>query len=72
MPWTLEQTLEELEHQRGHQFDPELIDHFLRLIGALEPALLTPGIAAQEVGVLDLTDPVAERPVGGEARTGLT
>jgi response regulator RpfG family c-di-GMP phosphodiesterase len=72
VPWTLEQTLEELEHQRGHQFDPELIDHFLHLIGTLEPALLTPGIAAQEVGVLALTDPVAERPVSGEARTGLT
>ena len=58
-PWTLEQTLAELRTQRGRHFDPELVDQFLALVGELEPALLAPGGTAPEVGVLDLTEPVA-------------
>jgi CHASE2 domain-containing sensor protein len=58
-PWTLEQTLAELGTQRGRHFDPELVDQFLALVGELEPALLAPGGTAPEVGVLDLTEPVA-------------
>ena len=30
--WPVEQAIEEMERQRGHQFDPDLIDAFLRII----------------------------------------
>jgi HD-GYP domain-containing protein (c-di-GMP phosphodiesterase class II)/CHASE2 domain-containing sensor protein len=34
-PWTLEEVVAELEHQRGKHFDPELVDAFLALVPEL-------------------------------------
>jgi hypothetical protein len=39
-PWPLEQALAELRRQRGHQFDPTVIDAFFSVVGELEPALV--------------------------------
>ena len=34
--WTLEATIEEIKNQRGKQFDPELVDVFIKIIDRLE------------------------------------
>jgi response regulator RpfG family c-di-GMP phosphodiesterase len=39
-PWTLEEALAELEHERGKHFDPALVDAFLALAPTLEPELV--------------------------------
>jgi response regulator RpfG family c-di-GMP phosphodiesterase len=44
-PWPLQEALGELRRERGRQFDPRVVDAFLRIVGDLEPALLAPSRA---------------------------
>jgi CHASE2 domain-containing sensor protein len=46
--WTLDDVLAELERQRGHHFDPALIDAFLALVPELEPELVAQAGAEQD------------------------
>jgi CHASE2 domain-containing sensor protein len=55
--WPIEETLAELEAQRGHHFDPALVDSFLALVPELAPDLLQRTDARDvnpRVGVLTL------------------
>jgi response regulator RpfG family c-di-GMP phosphodiesterase len=45
-PWPLQEALGELRRERGRQFDPHVVDAFLRIVDDLEPALLAPSRAA--------------------------
>jgi HD-GYP domain-containing protein (c-di-GMP phosphodiesterase class II) len=49
--WPLDTVLAELRDQHGRQFDPALVDAFLELVPALEPALVAPA-APTEIGVV--------------------
>jgi CHASE2 domain-containing sensor protein len=44
-PWPLRDALDELARERGHHFDPAVVDAFLAIVGDLDPMLL----AAQDV-----------------------
>jgi CHASE2 domain-containing sensor protein len=44
-PWPLQEALGELRRERGRQFDPRVVDAFLRIVDDLEPALLAPSRA---------------------------
>jgi CHASE2 domain-containing sensor protein len=39
-PWPLQDALEELARERGHHFDPAVVDAFLAMVGDLDPMLL--------------------------------
>jgi len=45
-PWPYEEALDELRRERGHHFDPAVLDAFLGIVHDLDPALLaTPASA---------------------------
>jgi CHASE2 domain-containing sensor protein len=72
VPWTLPETLAEIERQRGLHFDPQLVDAFLALVPTLEPELIA-GPEAPPMGTLTLgrdpTDAAPSRiPAGAPAR----
>jgi hypothetical protein len=65
--WPLEDALDELAAQRGHQFDPALVDAFLALVPELDDDLLA---AEPEIGVLTVplaAPPPRSRPAAGSA-----
>jgi CHASE2 domain-containing sensor protein len=39
-PWPYEEALAELRRERGHHFDPAVVDAFLRVVADLDPAML--------------------------------
>jgi CHASE2 domain-containing sensor protein len=39
-PWTLEDALDEIAHERGRHFDPAVVDAFLGMVADLDPVLL--------------------------------
>jgi putative two-component system response regulator len=39
-PWPYQDALAELRRERGHHFDPAVVDAFLRIVDDLDPALL--------------------------------
>jgi response regulator RpfG family c-di-GMP phosphodiesterase len=39
-PWPYEEALEELRRERGHHFDPAVVDAFLSIVDKLDPKLL--------------------------------
>ena len=49
-PWPLQDALDELARERGHHFDPMVLDAFLGMVDDLDPMLLaaheTPGVPA--------------------------
>jgi putative two-component system response regulator len=53
-PWTLEEVIAELEHQRGKHFDPELVDAFLALVPELHADLYEDAEAAFTASVTEL------------------
>jgi CHASE2 domain-containing sensor protein len=44
-PWPLAEALSELRRERGHHFDPDVVDAFLSIVDDLDPALLAPSRA---------------------------
>jgi HD-GYP domain-containing protein (c-di-GMP phosphodiesterase class II)/CHASE2 domain-containing sensor protein len=44
-PWPLAEALRELRDERGHHFDPAVVDAFLSIVDDLDPALLAPSRA---------------------------
>jgi hypothetical protein len=44
-PWSYQDALAELRRERGHHFDPAVVDAFLRIVDDLDPALLASGAA---------------------------
>ena len=49
-PWPLEEALGELRRERGHHFDPAVLDAFLGIVDDLDPALLAASEPATRFG----------------------
>jgi putative two-component system response regulator len=44
-PWPYEEALDELRRERGHHFDPAVVDAFLGIVDKLDPKLLASAAA---------------------------
>lgn len=49
-PWPVDDALAELRRERGHHFDPDVVDAFLAIVDDLDPALLAPSAAPDPDG----------------------
>ena len=51
-PWPYPDAIAELRRERGHHFDPAVVDAFLRIVGDLDPALLASGRSPARPGAV--------------------
>jgi CHASE2 domain-containing sensor protein len=62
-PWPYEEAITELRRERGHHFDPAVVDAFLGIVRDLDPALLARSSAGRAPG--DTPAPRAAAPRSG-------
>ena len=61
-PWPYQEALDELRRERGHHFDPAVVDAFLSIVDDLDPKLLASAAAPERV---DTPAPPAATPRSG-------